>query len=137
MPPRNDTVLLSMGTSLDSQFRSTARQIPVWLKCLLVLMDAELSVTGHLASVQTFGIAVTHQTAGMVNAEKRDQHPIDCLPDGHSHCKPLLVVGTTFIVLTRAKQGAVHLVLLTPQLDSMWWYLSNRIDHNVLNRFSK
>jgi hypothetical protein len=31
-PPRNDTVLLWMGTSLNSHFQSTAGHIPAWLE---------------------------------------------------------------------------------------------------------
>jgi len=53
-PPRNDTVLLWMGTSLESPFKSTAGCIPAWLKWHFVLEDAESSVKGLLALVLTF-----------------------------------------------------------------------------------
>jgi hypothetical protein len=39
-PPRNNTVLLWRGTSLDSHFRSTVGTIPAGLKCLFIIEDA-------------------------------------------------------------------------------------------------
>jgi hypothetical protein len=50
-PPRNDSVLLWMGTSPDSHFQSTAGCIPTQLKCLFVIEDAKSSVKGLLALV--------------------------------------------------------------------------------------
>ena len=65
-PPRNDTVLLWMGTSSDSHIESTAGRISPRLKCLFVFGDAELSVKVLLALVLTFATGLIHQTAGMV-----------------------------------------------------------------------
>jgi hypothetical protein len=53
-PPRNDTLVLWMGTSPDSHFKSTAGPIPVRLKCFRVVEDAESSVIELLALFQTF-----------------------------------------------------------------------------------
>jgi len=61
-PPRNDTVLLWMGTSPDSQWKLTAGGIPSRLKCLFVIVDAvshferlhgfvEIFVTGRYVSL--------------------------------------------------------------------------------------
>jgi len=65
-PPRNDTVLLWMGTSPDSHIKSTAECYPAELNCLLVVEDAKFNVEGHLALVQTFATGPTCQTVGMV-----------------------------------------------------------------------
>jgi len=75
-PPRHDTVLLCMGTSPDTHFKSTARHIPAHLKCLFIIEDAESSVEGLLALVQTFATGPIHQTAGMVIVEERHQPPM-------------------------------------------------------------
>ena len=134
-PPRNDTVLLWMGTSPDSHFKSTAGRIPARLKCLFVVEDAESSVKGLLALVQTFATGPIRQTAGMVIVEERHQPPMQPLHDGSYRRKPLFGVGTTYIVPISAIQGAVHLLPLTPQPDSSRWYLSNTIDLNAFNLF--
>jgi len=47
-PPRTNTVLLWMGTSLDRHFKSTAGRIPKRLKCLFVVEDAESRVKALL-----------------------------------------------------------------------------------------
>jgi len=134
-PPRNDTVLLWMGTSPDSHFKSNAGGIPAQLKCLFIVKDAELSVNGLLSLVQTFATGPVRQTACMVIVEERHQPPMQPLHDG-SYCrKPLVGVGTPDIVPISAIEGAVHLLPLTPQPDSSWWYLSNTIDLNAFNLF--
>jgi hypothetical protein len=43
-PPRNDRVLLWMGTCPDSHFKSTAGRIPAQFKCLFVIEDDESSI---------------------------------------------------------------------------------------------
>jgi len=78
-PPRNDTVLLWMGTSPDRHFKSTAGHIPVQFKCLFMVEDAELSVEGLFALVQTFATGLIRQTAGMVIVNKRHQPPMEPL----------------------------------------------------------
>jgi len=88
-PQRNDKALLWMGTSLDSNFMATAGRIPARLKFLFVVEDAESSVKGLLALVQTFATGPIRQTAGIVIVEERHQPPIQPLQDG-SYCrKPL------------------------------------------------
>jgi len=134
-PPRNDTVLPWMGMSLDSHCRSTAEHIPTSLKCLFIVEDAESSINGLLALVQTFATGPIRQTAGMVIVEESHQPPMQPLYDGSYHRKPLFGIGTTYTILIRAIQGAVHLLPLTPQPDSVWWYLSNTIDFNAFNLF--
>ena len=99
-----------MGTSLDSHFKSTAGRIPTRLKCLLVIEDAESSVKGLLALVQTFATGPICQTAGMVIVEERHQPPMQPLHDGSYRRKPLFGVGTTYIVTISTIQGAVHLL---------------------------
>jgi len=75
-PPRNDTVLLWMGTSPDSHFKLTAGHIPTRLKFLFLIKDAKSSIQGLLALVQTFATAPICQTAGMVIVEERHQPPM-------------------------------------------------------------
>jgi len=134
-PPRNDTVLLRMGTSPDSHFKSTAGGISGWLKCLFVVEDAELRVTGLLALLQTFATGPVHQTAGMVIVEERHQPPMEPLHIG-SYCrKPLFCVRTMYIVSISAIEGAIYLLPLMPQPDSSQWYLSDMIDLNDFSFF--
>jgi len=132
-PSRNDTVLLWMGTSSDSHFKSTAECIHTPLKCLFVVEDAESSVQGVLTLVQKFATGPIQQTAGMAIVEKRYQRPMRQLHDGSYRRKPLLAIGITHFVHIRAIQGAVHLLPLMPQPDSSWWYLSNTIELKVFN----
>jgi len=134
-PPRNDTVLLCMGTSPDIHFELTAGCIPTRLKCLFVVKDATLSVTGLLALVQTFATGPMRQTAGIVIVEERHQRPMQRLHNGSYRHKPRFGVGTTYIAPLSAIQGAVHFLSLMPQPDSMRWYFSNMIDLNGLNLF--
>ena len=121
-PQRNDTVLLWMGMSQDSHFMLTAWRIPAWLKCLFVVEEAESSIRGLLALVQTFATGPIRQTAGMMIVEERHQPPMQPLHDGCYSRKPLFGVGTTYIVLISANQGAVHPLPLRPQPDSSRWY---------------
>ena len=65
-PPKIDTVLVWMGTSLDSHFKLPAGCLPTQSKCLVIIEDAESSITGLFALVETFATGPTHQTAGMV-----------------------------------------------------------------------
>jgi hypothetical protein len=57
------------------------------------------------------------------------------LHNGSYSCKPLFGVGTAYIIPISVIQGAVHLLWLTLQPDSCWWYLSNTIDLNAFNLF--
>jgi len=117
--PKNDTVLLWLGTSPDSHFKSTAGRIPALLKCLLVVKDAKSSVKGLLALVQTFATGLIHQTGGMVIVEERHQPPMQPWHNG-SYChKPVSAIGTTYIVLISTIQGAVHHLPLTLLPDSV------------------
>jgi hypothetical protein len=81
-PPRCDIVHLWMGTNQDSHCKSTAGCIPTRLKCLLVVKDAESSVKGLLALVQTFATGPIRQTAGMVIVEERHQPQMQPLHNG-------------------------------------------------------
>jgi hypothetical protein len=119
-PPRNDTVLLWMGTSLDSPFNLTAGCIPAWLECHFVIADAESSVKELLALDVTFATEPICSTAGMVMVKGRHQPPIQPFHDESYHCIPFFAVRTTFIIRISAIQGAVHLLPLTPQPDSSW-----------------
>jgi len=132
-PLRNDTGLHCMGTTPDSQFKSTAGHIPARLKCLFIVEHAELSFEGLLGLVQTFGTWPLHQTAGMVIVEERHQPPMQPLHDGRYRPKPLFGVETTYIVPISAIQGAVHPLPLMLQPDSSWWYWSNTIHLNAFN----
>jgi len=134
-PPRNSTVLRWMGTSPDSHFKSTEGCIPAWLNCLFVVEDAESSVKGLYALVQTFATGPIRQTAGMVIVEERHQPPMQPLHDGSYRCKPRFGIATTYIVPISTIQGAVHHLPLRPQRDSSRWYLSNTIDLNAFNLF--
>jgi len=135
-PPRNNTVLLWMGTSPVSHIVSTAGCNPAWLKCLFVIVDAESSITGLLGLVQTFPTVPIRQTAAKEIFKERHQPLMQPLNDGSYCCKPLFSVGITYIVLISVIQRAVYLLLLTSQLDSLQWYLSNTIDLNAFNLFT-
>jgi len=80
--PRNDTVLLWMGTSPDSYFKSTAGHIPAQCKCVFVFEDAESSVPGLHSKVQMVSSVTLRQTAGMVIVEERHQPPMEPLHNG-------------------------------------------------------
>jgi hypothetical protein len=134
-PPRNDTVHLWMGTSLDSHFKSTAGRIPTWLKCLFIVKDARSKVKWLLALVRMFATGLRRQTAGMEIVEERYQPRMQPLHDGSYRRKQLFGTRTTYIVPICAIQGAVHLLPQTPQPDSSRWYMSNTIDLNVFNLF--
>jgi len=135
MPPRNDTVLLWLGISLDSHFKSTVGCIPTWLKCLFVVEDAESTVKGLLALVKTFETGPIRHTAGMVIVKEWHQPPMQPLHDGSYRHMPLFAIGTTYIVPKSVIQGAVHLLPLTPQPHRSRWYLSNTIDLKTFNLF--
>jgi hypothetical protein len=81
-PPRNDTVLLWMGTSPDSHIKSSVGCIPAWLMCLFVVEDAKSSVKWLLPLVQTFATGPIRQTAGVVIVKERYQSPMQLLHDG-------------------------------------------------------
>jgi len=134
-PPRCDTVLLRMGTSSHSHYKSTAGGNPARLKCLFVVKDAESSVEGLVALVQTFATGPIRQTAGMVIVQERCQHPMQPLHiEGYSR-KSLFVVGTTHIIHIPAIQAAMPLFGLMLQPDGSQWYLTNTIDFNAFNVF--
>jgi len=76
-PPRNDTVLLRMGTSPDKHCMAPVGCILAQLQCLFVLGDAEWMVNGHLAVVQTYATGLRCQTVGMVIVQKRHQPPTE------------------------------------------------------------
>ena len=132
-PPRNVPVLLLMGTSLDTHFKPNAGRILPQLKCLIIFEDAESSVELLPPLVYTFATGPIRQTAGKVILEEIHQPPMEPMHNASYHRKPLFRSGTTDIVPICAIQRAVHLLPLTPQPDSMWWYLSNTIDVNALN----
>jgi len=135
-PRGNDTVLLLMGRSPDSHINSTARRIPIRVKCLIVVGDAESWVKGLLALVQTCATGLTRQTAGMVIVQDRHQHAMQPLNDGKYRCKPVFRVRTTYIIPRCATQGAIHHLPLTPLAEISRWYLSNTIDFTVFNFFT-
>jgi len=124
-----------MGTSPDSHFQSSAERIPARLRSLFIVEDAESRVKGLLALVEMFPTGPIRQTVGMVIAEERHQPPMQPLHDGSYRRMPLFSIGATYIIPIIAIQGAVYLLPLTPQRDSMWWYLSNMIDLNAVNLF--
>jgi hypothetical protein len=91
-PPRNNPVLLWMGTSPDNHFKLTAGCIPARLKCLFVIEDSESSIKGLLALVQMFATGPIHQTAGMVIVGERHQPPM------FNHCTMEATVVSLFSV---------------------------------------
>jgi len=134
-PPRNDTVLCWMGTSLHRDLKLTAGHIPTRLKCLFVIEHAELSIEGFPVVVQTLATGPIRWTAGMCIIEERDQLPMQPLHNGSYHCMPLFGDRTTYIVPISMIQGAVHLLPLMPQPDSTRCYSSNTITLNASNLF--
>jgi len=134
-PPKNDTLLLWMGTSPDSHFASTAGHIPSWLNGCFVIKDAESSVTALFTLVQMFVTWPIPQTACMVIIRESCHSPMQHL---HNRCycqKPLASEGTTYIVSFTVIEVAVNLLPLTPQRDCTWWYLSKRTKLYGFNMF--
>ena len=106
-PPRDDTVLLLMGRSPDSHFKSTDRCIPARLKSLFVIVDTESSVTGLLALVQTLASGGIHRTASTGIVKERHQPAMQPLHDG-SYCQEhIFGARTTYIVPISPIDGAV------------------------------
>lgn len=69
----------------------------------------------------------------MVIVEGTHQPPMQP-SHGAIYClRSLFSIGTTYIVPTSTIQGAGHLLLLTPQPSSTWWYLSINIDSDSFN----
>jgi len=122
-----------MGTSPDSQYRSTAGLILASLKCHYIVEAAESIKEGLLAMVQTFATGPKHLNAGMVIIEQRDQPPMEPMHNGSYHRTPPVGVRMSQIIPISMIEGAVHHHPLTLQPDSMPWYLSNLIDLNALN----
>jgi len=83
----------------------------------------------------TFATGPICQTAAMVIAEERLQLPMQPLLDGSYLHEPHFGVGTTYIIPISVIERAVHLLPLTLQPNSPWWYLSNMMDLNVFNLF--
>jgi hypothetical protein len=73
------------------------------------------------------------QTAVMVIVEERHQPLMQPLHNSSNCPNPLVGIRTTHIVSISMIAGAVHCLLLTPQPDSMQWYLSYMIDLNSSN----
>jgi len=134
-PPLNGTVLLLMGTSLDCHIKSTARSISTWLKCLSVVKDAEPSFKWLLTFFQTFATEPIRPTSERVIVLQRHQPSRKPCHDW-SYCgQPASSILITHIVRISTIEGAVHLLPLTPQPDSMWWYLINTPDFNAFHMF--
>jgi len=132
-PLRNDTVHLWMGTSHDSYFNMTSDCNLAWLKYLFVVEDAESSVEGLLALVETFPTGPISETTRMVIIEETHQPPMQPLHDGGHLCKPLFGVWTIYIIPISANQGALHFLPLPLQPDRTWRHLRNTIDLAVCN----
>jgi hypothetical protein len=64
-------VHLLIITSLYSHYELNAGYIPTWVRCLFTVGNAESSVTGLPAFVQTFATGLILPTAGMVIVEKK------------------------------------------------------------------
>ena len=134
-PPRTDTVLPRTGTSSDSHFISTAGCIATQLKSLYIIEDAELSVKGLHAQVQTIVTGVICQTGVMVSVNETRKVLIQPLYMGSYRHKPLFGIRHTYIVPLSIIHGNEYLLPLTPQPDSTRWYLSNTIDLKAFNLF--
>jgi len=124
-----------MGISPDSHWKLTAGCIPARLKCIFVVKDAESSIKGLLALVQTFATWPILQTAGMVIVEERHQPAMQSMRDESCRHEPFFGVQSTYIVPISVVQAAVNLLPLTLQPHSSRWYLSNMIDLNASNVF--
>jgi len=134
-PPRNDIVLLSVGTSLERWWKSTAGCILTCCKFLFVAEEAETCIISLLALAKMFSTGLIHPTTGIVVVMERHQPPIQRWHSSNCYPKPRFSVRTTHIVPISVIQWAVQLLPLTPQPDSKWWDLSNKIDFNVSNVF--
>ena len=128
-------MLLWMGTSPDSHFKSTAGCIPACLKCLFVFEDAESHVKGLLPMIHSIVKGLIRQTAGMVIVKERHQPTMQSLHNG-SYCgRHHIGVRTSYIDLMSVIHGAVHPLPLTLRSDSMLWYLSTTIEMNAVSLF--
>ena len=135
-PPRNDTVHLWVGTSLDSHGRSTAGHIPARYKYHFFVENAESSIRGLLGLVQMLATGAIRHAAGMVIVEERHHPPMQSLQSGSYCCNPLFGIESTYIVPISAISLDVHL-LPTPQPGCSQWYLNSMIDLNAFNLFYK
>jgi len=126
-------MLLSMGTSPESPFKSTVGHIPAWLNCLFIVEDVQLRVKVLLALNQMLATGLITQTAGMVIVEEWHQPPMQSLMNRRYHCKTLFGIQTNDIVPIHAIQGAEYHLPLMPQPHSLWWYLCNKIALSQIN----
>jgi len=78
-----------MRTSRDSHFKSTTKCIPASLKCLFIVKDAKLSVTGLLSIIRSLATGTQCATAGLEIVEERKHPPMQFLHEGSYSRKPL------------------------------------------------
>jgi len=97
-PPRNDTVLLWMGTNLDSYFRSTAGCNPACFNCSFNIEHTESSAKQLLPLVQTFGTVHICHTAGIVIVDGTHQPSMQPLHDECYHRMVNFAVTTTYVI---------------------------------------
>ena len=91
------------------------------------------ALKGFFPLVQTFATGPISETAGTVIAEERNPPLIQLLHDASYRCKYLFGVGTTYILLISVIPGAVHLLPLMPQPDSLWWYWAIQLTWMISN----
>jgi hypothetical protein len=107
--------------------------ILVFWKCLGVLRDSQLSVSGPIPLVQTVETGRRCHTAGMVIVEERYPPSMRFLYNGRSHCTPRIGILITNIVLVSIIQWVVPLHPVMPHSDCILWFLCNTIDWNGVN----
>lgn len=86
-----------MGTSPDWKFKLTTRGILTWWNQLLVVSDAELSIKGHLALIQTFALGMICATDSVDIAKERHPPVMQSLYRLLYYCKLHFGIGSTHI----------------------------------------
>jgi len=132
-PPRNDTVLSCMRTSVDIHCMSTAGCIPTSLKCLFIALQAKSLVEVLLALDQAIATGPMHPTTGVVSAKNGHQPLVQPVHDERYSNIPVFCVGTIYLIPLSVIEGVLHRLPLTPQPDCTWWYLLIMIALNACN----
>jgi len=84
-PPGQDTVHPWMGRSPDSDLKLTAWCISAWLKCLFIIVAAELIVPGILPFVQTLAAGSINHTTDMMIGKETHYPLMQPMHDGSYH----------------------------------------------------
>lgn len=135
-PSRNDAIIFRMGTGPDSRIWWTAGCITTRFKYLIIVEDAESSVTGHLALDQRVPHRAIHHSARLVIIVDRYELPNQPLHGGSYWHRSLFGIWSSWVITVSMTEAPVHLDPLTPLADSTQWNLCNITDFNAFKIFT-